>query len=60
MIMVWDAEPPGQPGQDGHAGPVRSRSAVVPDGRLLPAAGETSPAAQRFADQLLRTHPAGS
>ena len=27
---------------------------------MLPAAGETSPAAQRFADQLLRTHPAGS
>jgi DNA-binding transcriptional LysR family regulator len=27
---------------------------------MLPAVGETSPAAQRFADQLLRTHPAGS
>src|ERR1700722_9083828 len=27
---------------------------------ILPAAGETSPAAQRFADQLLRTRPAGS
>jgi DNA-binding transcriptional LysR family regulator len=27
---------------------------------MLPAAGETSPAARRFADQLLRTHPAGS
>jgi DNA-binding transcriptional LysR family regulator len=27
---------------------------------ILPPAGETSPAARRFADQLLRTHPAGS
>lgn len=27
---------------------------------ILPAVGETSPAAQRFADQLLRTRPAGS
>jgi DNA-binding transcriptional LysR family regulator len=27
---------------------------------ILPAAGETSPAARRFADQLLRIHPAGS
>jgi hypothetical protein len=27
---------------------------------MLPAAGETSPAARRFADQLLRTHPAAS
>jgi len=27
---------------------------------MLPAVGETSPAARRFADQLLRTHPAGS
>jgi DNA-binding transcriptional LysR family regulator len=27
---------------------------------ILPAVGETSPAAQRFADQLLRTCPAGS
>jgi hypothetical protein len=27
---------------------------------ILPSAGETSPAARRFADQLLRTHPAGS
>jgi DNA-binding transcriptional LysR family regulator len=26
---------------------------------ILPSPGETSPAAQRFADQLLRTHPAG-
>ena len=27
---------------------------------ILPSAGETSPAARRFADQLLRIHPAGS
>jgi DNA-binding transcriptional LysR family regulator len=27
---------------------------------ILPAAGETSPAARRFADQLLRIHPPGS
>ena len=27
---------------------------------ILPLAGETSPAARRFADQLLRIHPAGS
>jgi DNA-binding transcriptional LysR family regulator len=27
---------------------------------MLPSAGETSPAARRFADQLLRIHPAGS
>jgi DNA-binding transcriptional LysR family regulator len=27
---------------------------------MLPSAGGTSPAARRFADQLLRTHPAGS
>jgi hypothetical protein len=27
---------------------------------LLPSVGETSPAARRFADQLLRIHPAGS
>jgi DNA-binding transcriptional LysR family regulator len=27
---------------------------------ILPSAGETSPAARRFADQLLRMHPAGS
>jgi DNA-binding transcriptional LysR family regulator len=27
---------------------------------ILPSAGETSPAARRFADQLLRSHPAGS
>jgi hypothetical protein len=26
---------------------------------ILPSAGETSPAARRFADQLLRIHPAG-
>ena len=26
---------------------------------ILPSVGETSPAAQRFADQLLRTRPAG-
>jgi DNA-binding transcriptional LysR family regulator len=27
---------------------------------ILPSVGETSPAARRFADQLLRLHPAGS
>jgi DNA-binding transcriptional LysR family regulator len=27
---------------------------------ILPSVGETSPAARRFADQLLRIHPAGS
>ena len=27
---------------------------------MLPSVGETSPAARRFADQLLRSHPAGS
>jgi DNA-binding transcriptional LysR family regulator len=27
---------------------------------ILPSAGETSPAARRFADELLRIHPAGS
>lgn len=27
---------------------------------MLPSVGETSPAARRFADQLLRIHPAGS
>jgi DNA-binding transcriptional LysR family regulator len=27
---------------------------------ILPSAGETSPAARRFADQLLRIRPAGS
>ena len=26
---------------------------------IMPSAGETSPAARRFADQLLRVHPAG-
>jgi hypothetical protein len=27
---------------------------------MLPSVGETSPTARRFADQLLRIHPAGS
>ena len=27
---------------------------------ILPSVGETNPAARRFADQLLRIHPAGS
>ena len=27
---------------------------------MLPSVGETSPAARRFADQLLRIHPVGS